>query len=71
MDELIGGLEHGGLHGLDRGFKRALKIMDAVPADRSNPRPRALIVGEYLLNFHPGANHEVERYLEANGLGGE
>ena len=68
MDELIGGLEHGGLHGLDRGFKHALKIMDAVPADRSNPRPRALIVGEYLLNFHPGANHEVERYLEANGL---
>lgn len=68
MDELMGGLEHGGVHGLNRGFKRALKIMDAVPADRSNPRPRVLIVGEYLLNFHPGANHEVERYLEANGL---
>ena len=68
MDELIGGLEHGGIHGLERGFKRALKIMDAVPADRSNPRPTALIVGEYLLNFHPGANHEVERYLEDSGL---
>ena len=27
-----------------------------------------LIVGEYLLNFHPGANHEIERYLEANGF---
>ena len=27
-----------------------------------------LIVGEYLLNFHPGANHDIEAYLEANGL---
>ena len=68
MDELIGGLERSGLRGMDSGFKRALAIMDAVPHDRSNPRPTVLIVGEYLLNFHPGANHEIERYLEANGL---
>ena len=68
MDELIGGLEQSGLRGLDRGFKRALKIMDEVPHDRSDPRPTVLIVGEYLLNFHPGANHEIERYLEDNGL---
>ncbi len=68
MDELIGGLEQSGLRGLDRGFKRALKIMDEVPHDRSKPRPTVLIVGEYLLNFHPGANHEIERYLEDNGL---
>ena len=27
-----------------------------------------LIVGEYLLNFHPGANRHVEDYLERNGL---
>jgi predicted nucleotide-binding protein (sugar kinase/HSP70/actin superfamily) len=27
-----------------------------------------LIVGEYLLNFHPGANREIERYLENNGM---
>ena len=25
-------------------------------------------MGEYLLNFHLGANHEIERYLEDNGL---
>ena len=68
MDELIGGLERSGLRGLDSGFKRALKIMGEVPYDRSNPRPTVLIVGEYLLNFHPGANHEIERYLEDNGL---
>ena len=27
-----------------------------------------LIVGEYLLNFHPGANHDIEKYLEKNGF---
>ena len=27
-----------------------------------------LIVGEYLLNFHPGANHDIEDYLEKNGF---
>lgn len=36
--------------------------------DRSNPRPTVLIVGEYLLNFHPGANHDIEDYLEKNGF---
>ena len=33
-----------------------------------SPRPRVLIVGEYLLNFHPGANHDIEAYLEKNGF---
>ncbi|MBO5430001.1 MAG: activase, partial [Peptococcaceae bacterium] len=31
-------------------------------------RPTVLIVGEYLLNFHPGANHDIEAYLEQNGF---
>lgn len=30
--------------------------------------PQVLIVGEYLLNFHPGANHDIEDYLEKNGF---
>ena len=68
MDELIGGLEAHGMRGLDQGFKRALQIMNEVPYDRSEPRPTVLIVGEYLLNFHPGANHDIERYLEDNGM---
>ena len=42
--------------------------MKQVRYDRSNPRPTVLIVGEYLLNFHPGANHDIEEYLERNGL---
>ena len=42
--------------------------MSRVRYDRSRPRPRVLIVGEYLLNFHPGANHDVETYLENSGM---
>lgn len=42
--------------------------MKQVEYDRSNPRPRVLIIGEYLLNFHPGANHDIEDYLERNGF---
>ncbi len=42
--------------------------MNDVRYDRSEPRPTVLIVGEYLLNFHPGANHDIELYLEANGM---
>ena len=68
LDEVIGGMERSGLRGLTAGFKRALAVMEAVPCDRSCLHPTVLIVGEYLLNFHPGANHEIERYLEDNGL---
>ena len=68
VDELMAGLEKRGIAGLERGFARAIDIMKGVRYDRSRPRPTVLIVGEYLLNFHPGANHEIERYLEENGL---
>lgn len=72
MDDLIDGLEapgvNGGIPGAARGFARAIERMKRIPYDRSNPRPTVLIVGEYLLNFHPGANHDIEDYLEQNGF---
>ncbi len=68
IDEVMKGIEHHGVAGAERGFARAIEIMKGVRYDRSHPRPTVLIVGEYLLNFHPGANHEIERYLEENGL---
>ena len=68
LDEVIEGFQKHGSSGAQRGFKRAIKVMGEVAYDRSEPRPRVLIVGEYLLNFHPGANHDVEAYLEANGF---
>ena len=68
LDAVMDGLEHHGIAGARRGFEKAIDAMCRVKYDRSNPRPTVLIVGEYLLNFHPGANHEIERYLEANGF---
>ncbi len=68
LDGVIEGLEHHGSRGAQAGFKRAIAYMNAIDYDRSVLRPRVLIVGEYLLNFHPGANHDVEAYLEANGF---
>ncbi len=68
LDCLIEGIDAGGVHGAKKAFARSIEIMKRVPYDRSNPRPTVLIVGEYLLNFHPGANHDIEDYLEKNGL---
>ena len=65
---VMSGIRKHGVHGAISGFKQAIAIMGTVRYDRSNPRPQVLIVGEYLLNFHPGANHDIERYLESNGL---
>lgn len=68
MDDVITGIEKHGISGALRGFKKAVKRMGQVSYDRSALRPRVLIVGEYLLNFHPGANHDIEEYLEKNGF---
>ena len=65
-------------HNLHPGFKMnlfsAIRLAAVLPAIDileellRKMRPQVLIVGEYLLNFHPGANHEIERYLEKNGF---
>lgn len=68
MDAIVEGLDKNGIPGLKRGFEKAIGYMNHVAYDKSNPRPRVLIVGEYLLNFHPGANHDIEDYLEKNGF---
>ncbi len=68
MDLLSSEMAEHGLSGQIKAFKKALKMLSAVEYDNTNRKPTVLIVGEYLLNFHPGANHDIERYLEANGF---
>ncbi len=68
MEMLTDGLGKRGLFGGISGFKKAIRHLSAVEYDRSHLLDRVLIVGEYLLNFHPGANHDIERYLENNGF---
>ena len=68
LNFIIRGIEEESIRGAERGFRRAIEIMNMLEYDRSKERPKVLIVGEYLLNFHPGANREIERYLERNGF---
>ena len=68
MKMLTDGISKSGVFGAIKGFKKAMKRLSQVDYDRSRPLDRVLIVGEYLLNFHPGANHDIERYLEKNGF---
>ncbi len=64
----MNGLRQRGIQGMKRGFARAIDVMKRVKYDRSHLKPQVLIVGEYLLNFHAGANRNIEHYLEENGL---
>ncbi len=68
MDILTDGIREHGVRGAIRAFRKSIDRMCEVEYDRSNPLPTVLIVGEYLLNFHPGANHDIEEYLESNGM---
>lgn len=68
IDAVMQGLESHGIRGAADGFKKAIEMMKNVEYDRTEKRPQVLIVGEYLLNFHPGANHDIELYLERNGF---
>lgn len=68
MDMLCDGMTKGGVPGGIKGFKKGLAHLEAVEYDRSQLKPTVLIVGEYLMNFHPGANHDIEKYLEDNGF---
>ena len=68
MELLSDGITRFGAFGAVRGFKKALKLLSEVEYDDSTKKPTVLIVGEYLLNFHPGANGDIEQYLENNGF---
>lgn len=51
-----------------RVLERAVDAFNAIPVNRPEPKPRVLVVGEILLNFHPSANEQVVRYMETNGM---
>ena len=51
-----------------KAFKRGIDSFCEIKYDKSNPRPRVFVTGEYLVTFHPGSNFHVEKYLEDNGM---
>jgi predicted CoA-substrate-specific enzyme activase len=58
-----------------QGTKKALAALEGavedfnrVPVTTGPRKPRIGIVGEILMNYHPGANGYIEEYLEKNGM---
>ncbi len=61
--------------GFDRSIKSAFRCYEdsvnkfmEIEYDRSIRKPRVFVIGEFLLNFHPTSNNNIEKYLEDNGL---
>ena len=57
-----------GIPQLIQAFRQGIEQLCQIDYDRSEPRPRVFVTGEYLVTFHPGSNFGIERYLEDNGL---
>ena len=57
-----------GLGKMIGAFRRAIGALRDLSWDRSCRKPRVLVTGELLVNFHPGTNFHVEEYLEKNGM---
>ena len=49
-------------------FRRSIDAFCRIRYDRSKPRPRVFVTGEYLATYHPGSNFRIEEYLERNGM---
>ena len=67
IDDLAESFSLGTLAGF-RAYKRGIQKLRTIQYDRSHPRPRVFITGEFLVTYHPGANFHVESYLENNGM---
>lgn len=57
-----------GLKQAQQAFKKAVDDFTRLEYDRTVRKPRVFMIGEFLLNFHPGSNNDIENYLEENGL---
>ncbi|MDR1627048.1 MAG: acyl-CoA dehydratase activase [Spirochaetia bacterium] len=68
IDAIAAGFDSGGIRGAVQAYKKGVAAMRAIAYDRSSRKPLVFIIGEYLLNYHPGSNFYVEEYLEKNNM---
>jgi len=57
-----------GLKEAQKAFRIAIEDFKNLSYDRSVRKPRVFMIGEFLLNFHPGSNNYIEQYLVDNDL---
>lgn len=67
VEDIAAGLQRS-IRTARKAFIRAVDALGAVPLTDEPPRPQVFIIGEFLLNFHPTSNFDIEHYLEANGM---
>lgn len=67
IDRLKEALKKSYKHGR-KVLKEAIEIFNNFKLKDIPRLPRVLVVGEILVNYHPSANIEIERYLEKNGM---
>lgn len=67
VDRIAEALEQSSRRAL-AAFEEAVEVFRGIAVDREEERPRVFVIGEFLMNFHRGSNHDIERYLEANGM---
>ncbi|GHV70308.1 2-hydroxyglutaryl-CoA dehydratase [Spirochaetia bacterium] len=68
VDKVAGALQRRGIHGAVKAYREGVEKICQVPYDRSGRKPRIFIIGEYLLNYHPGSNFYIEDYLEKHNM---
>ena len=49
-------------------FDQAVEAFNKIEVDDSYRKPRVALLGEILMNYHPGANGYIEDYLMNNGM---
>lgn len=49
-------------------FDQAVEAFNRIEVDSSYRKPRVALLGEILMNYHPGANGHIEDYLMDNGM---
>jgi predicted nucleotide-binding protein (sugar kinase/HSP70/actin superfamily) len=65
---IISALVPSSLKKAKKALGEAVSAFNNIHVDRRVRKPRCGILGEILMNFHPTANGEVERYLESHGM---
>jgi predicted CoA-substrate-specific enzyme activase len=68
VDAITDAFYRWGMPGSMNAYKKAITAMCAVRYEKTSPKPLVFITGEYLLNFHEGANFYIEDYLERNDM---
>ncbi|MDR2589346.1 MAG: acyl-CoA dehydratase activase, partial [Spirochaetales bacterium] len=68
ISSVADGLYTKGIKGAIRAFEKGIAALSKIPYDRKIRKPRVFIIGEYLLNYHPGSNFYVEEYLEKHNM---